>query len=72
MILLKGSKNWDQEVPTSEEIKEMCLRTYDLTSDESQKKALFYLDKLLPACARGRSLLRLVCCFLRQIFLNLF
>ena len=72
MILLKGSQNWDQEVPTSEEIKEMCLRTYDLTSDESQKKALFFLDKLLPACARGRSLLRLICCFFFQIFLNRF
>ena len=68
MILLKGSKNWDQEVPTSEEIKEMCLRTYDLTSVENQKKALFYLDKLLPACARGRSLLCLVCCFFAKSF----
>ena len=38
MVPLACSQNWDQEVPTSDEIKEMCLRTYDLSSDENQKK----------------------------------
>ena len=72
MILLNKSKDWDKGVPTSDEIEKMCLRTYDLTSDENQKKALFYLDKLLPAIARGKFNLHQICSWFCNMFLTFF
>ena len=55
MILLKKAKDWDKEVPNSDEIKEMCLCLYSLVSLANLKKAIFYVDKLLPSIARGKS-----------------
>ena len=54
MSLLHKAKDLEKEVPTADEIKEMCLRTYKLDSVDNIKKAIFYIDQLLPAISRGK------------------
>ena len=55
MLLFRESKDVENEVPKPEDIKEMCLRSYSLLPEANLKKAIFYLDKLLPSIARGES-----------------
>ena len=72
MSLFHKAKDLEKEVPTAEEIKEMCLRTYKLEGDDNIKKAIFYIDQLLPAISQDKWILRQLCCIFSGLFLKSF